>query len=120
MPAHDRRDRCLGVHERCAEARGVGCARAPPCQPRLMRNHLSDSLLVLERGWLCSYSVLCFDAPGDATLVDRGYVTNAAQLETLVAHTLGGRRLTRIVNTHLHSDHCGGNAALQRRYGAAI
>ena len=29
---------------------------------------------------------------------------------------LGGQPLERIVNTHLHSDHCGGNRALQARY----
>ena len=31
----------------------------------------------------------------------------------LVAACLGGRPLDRVLNTHLHSDHCGGNAALQ-------
>ena len=31
-----------------------------------------------------------------------------------------GRSLARIVNTHLHSDHCGGNAELQRTFGATI
>jgi glyoxylase-like metal-dependent hydrolase (beta-lactamase superfamily II) len=34
----------------------------------------------------------------------------------LVTHALQGRRLDRLLNTHLHSDHCGGNAALQRAY----
>ena len=29
-------------------------------------------------------------------------------------------RLTRIINTHLHSDHCGGNALLSRELGATI
>ena len=81
---------------------------------------LPDSLRVLERGWLSSNSVLCFDAAGEATIVDTGYATGATQLEALVAHALGERRLARIVNTHLHSDHCGGTAALQRRFGAAI
>jgi glyoxylase-like metal-dependent hydrolase (beta-lactamase superfamily II) len=38
----------------------------------------------------------------------------------LVAHTLQGRPLARVVNTHLHSDHCGGNAALAARYGCTI
>jgi glyoxylase-like metal-dependent hydrolase (beta-lactamase superfamily II) len=34
----------------------------------------------------------------------------------LVSHALQGRPLDRLVNTHLHSDHCGGNAALQTAY----
>ena len=72
---------------------------------------LPASLLVLERGWLSANNILCFD--GDAaTLVDSGYVTHAAQTVDLVAHALDGRHLTRIVNTHSHSDHIGGNAAL--------
>jgi glyoxylase-like metal-dependent hydrolase (beta-lactamase superfamily II) len=29
---------------------------------------------------------------------------------------LNGRKLDRLVNTHLHSDHCGGNAVLQSHY----
>jgi glyoxylase-like metal-dependent hydrolase (beta-lactamase superfamily II) len=38
----------------------------------------------------------------------------------LVAQALGDEPLARIVNTHLHSDHCGGNAALQAAHGAAV
>ena len=80
---------------------------------------LPASLLVLERGWLSANNILCFD--GDAaTLVDSGYVTHAAQTVDLVAHALDGRHLTRIVNTHSHSDHIGGNAALQAAFGCEI
>jgi glyoxylase-like metal-dependent hydrolase (beta-lactamase superfamily II) len=35
----------------------------------------------------------------------------------LVRHALAGAPLARLVNTHCHSDHMGGNAALQREYG---
>ena len=80
---------------------------------------LPASLLVLERGWLSANNILCFD--GDAaTLVDSGYVTHAAQTVDLVAHALDGRHLTRIVNTHSHSDHIGGNAALQAAFGCEV
>jgi glyoxylase-like metal-dependent hydrolase (beta-lactamase superfamily II) len=42
------------------------------------------------------------------------------QTLALVRHALGGRPLACIVNTHLHSDHCGGNAALQREFGVPV
>jgi glyoxylase-like metal-dependent hydrolase (beta-lactamase superfamily II) len=81
---------------------------------------LPPSLRVLERGWLSSNNVLLFDEDGQATIVDTGYATHADQTLALVRHALAGRRLARIVNTHLHSDHCGGNAALKRAFGATI
>ena len=79
-------------------------------------------LTVLERGWLSSNNVLIHAAPGEdgAVLVDTGHVNHAEQTCALVAHALRGAPLARIVNTHLHSDHCGGNAALQAAHGAPI
>ncbi|QYF95143.1 MBL fold metallo-hydrolase [Massilia sp. PAMC28688] len=74
---------------------------------------------VFERGWLSSNNVL-FTGPGPAVLIDSGYVTHSAQTLALVEHALGGAALAGIVNTHLHSDHCGGNAALQARHGCSI
>ncbi len=75
---------------------------------------------VLERGWVPSNNILLFDDDNTATLVDTGYVTHNDQTAELVRHALGGRKLARIINTHLHSDHCGGNALLQREFGAQI
>jgi len=49
-------------------------------------------------------------------LVDSGYATHAQQTVALVERLLAGRALDRLVNTHLHSDHCGGNAALRARF----
>lgn len=49
-------------------------------------------------------------------LVDSGYCTHAEQTLSLLETVLKTRPLDVLVNTHLHSDHCGGNAALQRRY----
>jgi glyoxylase-like metal-dependent hydrolase (beta-lactamase superfamily II) len=74
-----------------------------------------DGVTILERGWLSSNNVLLHgrDADEGAVLVDAGHVVHAAQTVELVRHALGAERLARIVNTHLHSDHCGGNAALQ-------
>ena len=81
---------------------------------------LPPTIRVFERGWLSSNNVLLFDDDGSATLVDTGYVTHKEQTRELVRHALQGRSLARIVNTHLHSDHCGGNAELQRAFGATI
>ncbi|ENO88218.1 MBL fold metallo-hydrolase [Thauera linaloolentis] len=80
---------------------------------------LPATLQVLERGWLSANNVLLFDG-GEATLVDSGYVTHAAQTVALLRAALGGRRLGRLVNTHSHSDHIGGNAAVQRAFGCRI
>lgn len=79
-------------------------------------------ITVLERGWLSSNNLLVAPVPGEAgaTLIDTGHVTHVAQTLALVEHALGGAALAHIVNTHLHSDHCGGNAALQRRFSARL
>jgi len=68
-----------------------------------------------ERGWLSSNNILIQDE-NNAILVDSGYWTHAHQTEQLVRQALKNRPLTRIINTHLHSDHCGGNALLQQQY----
>ncbi len=76
-------------------------------------------MTVLERGWLSSNSVL-FDEGDRVGMVDTGYLDHAPQTLALVAAVARGRPLARIVNTHLHSDHVGGNAALVRQYGCAV
>lgn len=81
-----------------------------------MKTGLPNGVTVFERGWLSSNNVLL---DGDApVLVDSGYVAHAAQTVDLVGRELGRRPLALLVNTHLHSDHCGGNAALQARYAS--
>ncbi|CAN7161924.1 MBL fold metallo-hydrolase [Caballeronia sp. LjRoot34] len=77
---------------------------------------LPASMRVFERGWLSSNNVLFIDSTRTA-LVDTGYATHAPQTLALVRQALGdGRTLDLIVNTHLHSDHCGGNALLQSNF----
>jgi glyoxylase-like metal-dependent hydrolase (beta-lactamase superfamily II) len=73
---------------------------------------LPESMRVFERGWLSSNNVLLVD-DACAALIDTGYATHAPQTVALVRQALGTRPLDLIVNTHLHSDHCGGNALLQ-------
>jgi glyoxylase-like metal-dependent hydrolase (beta-lactamase superfamily II) len=72
-------------------------------------------MVVLERGWLSSNNIV-FLGEGTASIVDTGYATHAEQTLALVEATLAGRTLQNIVNSHLHSDHCGGNAKLQHHY----
>jgi glyoxylase-like metal-dependent hydrolase (beta-lactamase superfamily II) len=77
---------------------------------------------VLQRDWLSANQVV-FASDGEsssATVVDTGYARHSAMTVTLVEHALAGQPLGRIVNTHLHSDHCGGNLALQSRYPSAV
>ncbi|MGJ7915129.1 MBL fold metallo-hydrolase [Massilia sp. LXY-6] len=80
---------------------------------------LPASMRVFERGWLSANNIL-FIGRDQTTLVDSGYVTHAPQTLALVRHALGGLALDRIVNTHLHSDHCGGNAMLKESFGCRI
>jgi glyoxylase-like metal-dependent hydrolase (beta-lactamase superfamily II) len=75
----------------------------------------SLGLTTLERGWLSANQAVFRGTGGaPATVVDTGFSAHADQTLVLLAHALAGEPLGRIVNTHLHSDHCGGNAALQR------
>jgi len=70
---------------------------------------------VFERGWLSSNNIL-FLGRDLTALVDSGYVSHADQTLALVRYALAGRSLDLLLNTHLHSDHCGGNAILQKTY----
>ncbi len=76
---------------------------------------LPDGVRVFQRGWLSSNNILvCGD--GHAALIDSGYCSHSAQTVALVQGALAGQPLDQLLNTHLHSDHCGGNAALQAAY----
>jgi len=80
---------------------------------------LPASVQVLERGWLSSNSIVLRD--GDAaSVIDSGYGAHAEQTLALLAHALRGDRLERVVNTHCHSDHMGGNAAIRRAHACRI
>jgi glyoxylase-like metal-dependent hydrolase (beta-lactamase superfamily II) len=79
-------------------------------------NVLPDSIQVFERGWLSSNNIMLLGRH-DTAIIDTGYVSHAPQTLDLVRHVLQGRHLDQILNTHLHSDHCGGNAILQAHFG---
>ncbi|MBQ0936655.1 MBL fold metallo-hydrolase [Ideonella paludis] len=74
-------------------------------------------MTVLQRDWLSSNQAV-FRAEGavPASLVDSGYARHAPMTLALLEHVLDGQPLARLLNTHLHSDHCGGNRLLQARY----
>jgi glyoxylase-like metal-dependent hydrolase (beta-lactamase superfamily II) len=73
---------------------------------------------VLERGWLSSNNIV-FTGGDHTAVVDTGYCTHAEQTSNLIRAALQGRSLDIIINTHLHSDHCGGNASLLEEYPSA-
>jgi glyoxylase-like metal-dependent hydrolase (beta-lactamase superfamily II) len=75
----------------------------------------------MVRGWLnCNQVVML--APGDNVLVDSGYCTHREQTLELLASRMGLDRqpLERLINTHCHSDHMGGNAAVASAYGCRV
>ncbi|MBA2674359.1 MBL fold metallo-hydrolase [Ramlibacter sp.] len=78
---------------------------------------LPPGVMVFERGWLSANNIL-FVSPQHTALIDSGYCTHARQTVELVRGVLRERPLDLLLNTHLHSDHCGGNAILQERYPA--
>jgi glyoxylase-like metal-dependent hydrolase (beta-lactamase superfamily II) len=78
---------------------------------------IPKQITVFERGWLSSNNILLRGANG-ATLVDSGYLAHVPQTLALLQHALGDERVAWLVNTHCHSDHMGGNAAIQARYGS--
>jgi glyoxylase-like metal-dependent hydrolase (beta-lactamase superfamily II) len=90
-------------------------ARQSAAERTVVRPPLPKGVTVFERGWLSSNNVLIVGAQSTG-LIDSGYGAHSAQTLALVEAALGGRSLDVLVNTHLHSDHCGGNAALQAAY----
>jgi glyoxylase-like metal-dependent hydrolase (beta-lactamase superfamily II) len=82
---------------------------------------LPPSVRVIVRGWLNSNQVVLL-APGENVVIDSGYCTHREETLARLAgpEGLDGEPLERLINTHCHSDHMGGNAALQRAYGCRI
>jgi glyoxylase-like metal-dependent hydrolase (beta-lactamase superfamily II) len=82
---------------------------------------LPPSVRVIVRGWLnCNQVVL--RAPGDNVVVDSGYCGHREETLELLAGPAGleGEPLERLVNTHCHSDHMGGNAAIASAHGCRV
>lgn len=83
---------------------------------------LPPGIEIFERGWLSANNVLLF-GDQDVSLVDTGYCAHQQMTLDLVSNSLKQqdlKTLNKVVNTHLHSDHCGGNAALSEVFDCEI
>ena len=82
---------------------------------------LPPQIHVFVRDWLSSNNVLLKSRDGHV-LVDSGYARHAPLTLALLAtpRGLGAEPLEWLVNTHCHSDHVGGNAAVAAKYACPI
>lgn len=83
---------------------------------------LPPGIEIYQRGWLSANNIFHF-GEDDVSVVDTGYHAHSKMTVDLVSNALqrhGLPGLNKVVNTHLHSDHCGGNAALQKQFGCEI
>jgi glyoxylase-like metal-dependent hydrolase (beta-lactamase superfamily II) len=78
-------------------------------------------LHVFVRDWLSANNVLLKSRDGHV-LIDTGYVRHAPLTLALLASArgIGPEPLAWVVNTHCHSDHIGGNAAIVAKYGCPV
>ena len=107
------------------DARGSNLRTADYSQAWLvefaMLDRLPPQLHVFVRDWLSANNILLKSREGHV-LIDSGYVTHAPLTLQLLASErgLGREPLAKLVNTHCHSDHIGGNAAVHAAYGCPI
>lgn len=78
-------------------------------------------LHVFVRDWLSANNIVLRSRDGHV-LIDSGYVRHAPLTLALLATKRGldNEPLAWLVNTHCHSDHIGGNAAVARKFGCGI
>jgi glyoxylase-like metal-dependent hydrolase (beta-lactamase superfamily II) len=80
---------------------------------------LFPGITVVERGWLNCNQILLASAR-ENVLIDSGYGRHAATTCSIIEENLEGAALHRLINTHCHSDHMGGNRALREKYRCRI
>jgi glyoxylase-like metal-dependent hydrolase (beta-lactamase superfamily II) len=76
---------------------------------------LPPTVRVIVRDWLNANHIVLVGRE-QSVLIDSGYGRDAAHTLSRVRETLCGKPLDWLVNTHCHSDHMGGNAAVQSAY----
>lgn len=86
-----------------------------------MRPALPGQVHVFVRDWLSANNIL-LKSPDGHVLIDSSYVRHAPLTLALLRSQrgLGREPLAKLVNTHCHSDHMGGNASIKRAYGCPI
>ncbi len=103
---------------------------------------LPESIRFIERDWLsCNQVLMCDSTPAlwqshesfgslskgtdpqglpSYTLIDSGYTKHQDFTLQLITRWIGQGRLRSLINTHLHADHCGGNALLAQSTACEI
>jgi len=77
-----------------------------------------NNLHVQERGWLSANQIYIHNGH-EVDVIDSGFCLHAQQTIDLLQFYLKqspGLKTRHLINTHLHSDHCGGNQALQQQF----
>jgi glyoxylase-like metal-dependent hydrolase (beta-lactamase superfamily II) len=83
---------------------------------------LPPGIEVFERGWLSANNIFHF-GEGDVSVVDTGYCAHQYLTLELIRNALAKHHLhglNKVVNTHLHSDHCGGNQLLAKTFDCQV
>jgi glyoxylase-like metal-dependent hydrolase (beta-lactamase superfamily II) len=80
---------------------------------------LPSSVRVIVRDWLNANHVILIGQQR-TVLVDSGYGRDTGQTLSKVSEVLAGRPLDWLVNTHCHSDHMGGNAAVRAAHACRV
>ncbi len=84
-----------------------------------MAHEIADGFYFFERGWLNANHFACVGE--ETVLIDTGYLPSFAQTEELLTQAgVSIDRVRRIISTHSHCDHIGGNAAIQAATGCRI
>lgn len=83
---------------------------------------LPSDIHIVERGWLSANQIF-HQGEEFLDVVDSGFFSHTPQTLALVNIQLQANhslKAGKLLNTHLHSDHCGGNAELAHKFGFQI